>query len=132
MKERGPIFYDGGGGVRWRRQRAGSWKFSGALLTLLLAVFFSSISRLAVELPCWPAFPIPARSIARSNSRRLRKLFPAVKGGAAASRNLGKVPASYDPLRAGYYVSWDSNSLASLKRHYKDLDVLIPRAGCMP
>ena len=40
--------------------------------------------------------------------------------------NLGNVPASYDPLRAAFFVSWDSNSLASLKRHYKDLDVLIP------
>jgi hypothetical protein len=40
--------------------------------------------------------------------------------------NLGKVPASYDPLRAAFYVSWDANSLASLKKHYKDIDLLMP------
>jgi cellulose synthase/poly-beta-1,6-N-acetylglucosamine synthase-like glycosyltransferase/peptidoglycan/xylan/chitin deacetylase (PgdA/CDA1 family) len=40
--------------------------------------------------------------------------------------NIGAVPASYDPLRAAFYVSWDPNSLASLSKHYKDIDLLIP------
>jgi cellulose synthase/poly-beta-1,6-N-acetylglucosamine synthase-like glycosyltransferase/peptidoglycan/xylan/chitin deacetylase (PgdA/CDA1 family) len=40
--------------------------------------------------------------------------------------NIGTVPASYDPLRAAFFVSWDPNSLASLKKHYKDIDLLIP------
>jgi len=40
--------------------------------------------------------------------------------------NIGTVPASYDPLRAAFFVSWDANSLASLKKHYKDIDLLIP------
>src|SRR6202008_2032780 len=39
---------------------------------------------------------------------------------------IGKVPAKYDPLRAAFFVSCDPNSLASLKKHYKDLDLLIP------
>ncbi|PYU64865.1 MAG: hypothetical protein DMG56_05145, partial [Acidobacteria bacterium] len=28
--------------------------------------------------------------------------------------------------RAAFFVSWDPNSLASLKKHYKDIDLLIP------
>jgi len=39
---------------------------------------------------------------------------------------IGQVPAGYDPLRAAFFVSWDANSLASLKKHYKDLDLLMP------
>jgi cellulose synthase/poly-beta-1,6-N-acetylglucosamine synthase-like glycosyltransferase/spore germination protein YaaH/peptidoglycan/xylan/chitin deacetylase (PgdA/CDA1 family) len=34
-------------------------------------------------------------------------------------------PASYDPLRAAFYVSYDATSLASLQQHYRDIDVLI-------
>ncbi|MBI3404120.1 MAG: glycosyltransferase [Acidobacteria bacterium] len=41
---------------------------------------------------------------------------------------LGTVPSTYDPLRAAFYVSWDPNSLASLQKHYRDLDLLIPEA----
>ena len=40
--------------------------------------------------------------------------------------NIGKIPASYDPLRAAFYVSYDANSLATLKKHYKDLDLVVP------
>jgi len=40
--------------------------------------------------------------------------------------NIGKLPATYDPVRAAFFVSWDPNSLASLKKHYKDIDLLIP------
>ena len=45
--------------------------------------------------------------------------------------NIGQVPAAYDPLRAAFFVSWDPNSLASLKKHYrddklKDIDLLMP------
>jgi len=36
---------------------------------------------------------------------------------------------SYDPVRAAFFVSWDPNSLASLKKHYKDIDLLIPRTA---
>ena len=31
----------------------------------------------------------------------------------------------YDPLRAAFYVNWDSNSLASLQLHYHDIHLLI-------
>src|SRR5205807_9157246 len=30
------------------------------------------------------------------------------------------------PVRASFLVSWEPNSLASLKKHYKDIDLLIP------
>jgi hypothetical protein len=40
--------------------------------------------------------------------------------------NIGRIPATYDPLRAAFYVSYDANSLATLKKHYKDLDLVVP------
>jgi cellulose synthase/poly-beta-1,6-N-acetylglucosamine synthase-like glycosyltransferase/spore germination protein YaaH/peptidoglycan/xylan/chitin deacetylase (PgdA/CDA1 family) len=41
---------------------------------------------------------------------------------------LGYIPQNYDPLRAAFYVKYDSTSLASLQAHYHDLDLLIPEA----
>ena len=41
---------------------------------------------------------------------------------------LGKLPQNYDPLRAAFYVADDPTSLASLKLHYHDIDLLIPEA----
>jgi peptidoglycan-N-acetylglucosamine deacetylase len=122
MKERGPIFYDAER-VRWRRTRR-FMEISGALLTLLLAYFFVNIAA-SVELP---AGLLPdTRPIYRAlKLKSTPKPPPGREGRKRRVANLGKVPASYDPIRAAYYVSWDSNSLASLKRHYKDLDVLIP------
>src|SRR6266851_2354933 len=98
MKERRPIFYDAER-VRWRRTRR-VLEISGLLLTLLLTYFFVTIA-VSVE--------VPARE---GRHRRIS--------------NIGTVPASYDPLRAAFYVSWDAASFASLKKHYKDIDVLIP------
>jgi cellulose synthase/poly-beta-1,6-N-acetylglucosamine synthase-like glycosyltransferase/peptidoglycan/xylan/chitin deacetylase (PgdA/CDA1 family)/spore germination protein YaaH len=122
MKERGPIFYDAER-VRWRRTRR-FMEISGALLTLLLAYFFVNIAA-SIELP---AGLLPdSRPIYHAlKIKNAPKLLPVREGRRRRVANLGKVPASYDPLRAAFYVSWDSNSLASLKRHYKDLDVLIP------
>jgi cellulose synthase/poly-beta-1,6-N-acetylglucosamine synthase-like glycosyltransferase/peptidoglycan/xylan/chitin deacetylase (PgdA/CDA1 family)/spore germination protein YaaH len=122
MKERGPIFYDAER-VRWRRTRR-VLEVSGALLTLLLAYFFVSIAA-SVELP---AGLLPdTRPVYRALKLRSRpKLVPVREGRRRRIANIGTVPASYDPLRAAFFVSWDPNSLASLKKHYKDLDVLIP------
>ncbi|HXC88375.1 MAG TPA: hypothetical protein VNU23_11345, partial [Candidatus Cybelea sp.] len=122
MKERGPIFYDAER-ARWRRTRR-VMEVTGALLTLLLAYFFVTIV-VSVELPAGllpeikPAFhalktAVKKKSVAVREGRRRRVA------------NIGKVPESYDPLRAAFYVSWDANSLASLKKHYKDIDLLIP------
>ncbi len=122
MKERGPIFYDAER-VRWRRTRR-VMEVTGALLTLLLAYFFVNIAA-SVELP---AGLLPdTRPIYRAlKIKPNAKAIPVREGRRRRVANLGKVPASYDPLRAAFYVSWDSNSLASLKRQYKDLDLLIP------
>ena len=36
------------------------------------------------------------------------------------------MPATYDPVRAAFYVSWDPTSLAALQQHFRDIDLLIP------
>ena len=110
MKERGPIFYDAQR-ARWRRTRR-VMEITGALLTLLLAYFFVTIV-VSVELPAGllpeikPAFHALKTSV---------KKKPAVgrEGRHRRVANIGKIPESYDPLRAAFYVSWDANSLASL------------------
>src|SRR5215475_7236616 len=124
MKERSPIFYDAEK-VRWRRTRR-VMELSGALLTLLLVYFFLNIAA-SVELPA------ALVSDARSNYYRALKTKKNGKpvlpreGRHRRVANLGKpVPATYDPLRAAFYVSYDANSLASLRKHYKDLDLVIP------
>src|SRR6266436_2690192 len=120
MKERGPIFYDAER-VRWRRTRR-VMEISGVLLTLLLAYFFVTIA-VSVELP---AELLPDAKPAYRALKSKKKTVPAREGRHRRVANIGSVPASYDPLRAAFFVSWDANSLASLKKHYKDIDLLIP------
>jgi cellulose synthase/poly-beta-1,6-N-acetylglucosamine synthase-like glycosyltransferase/spore germination protein YaaH/peptidoglycan/xylan/chitin deacetylase (PgdA/CDA1 family) len=120
MKERRPIFYDAER-VRWRRTRR-VLEISGALLTLLLAYFFVTIV-VSVELP---AGLLPDTPRAYRALKIKSKKVPAREGRHRRISNIGTVPASYDPLRAAFYVSWDAASFASLKKHYKDIDVLIP------
>ncbi len=122
MKERGPIFYDAER-ARWRRTRR-VLEITGALLTLLLAYFFVTIV-VSVELP---AGLLPAIKPAFHALKTAVKKKPvaAREGRHRRVANIGKVPETYDPLRAAFYVSWDANSLASLKKHYKDIDLLIP------
>ncbi len=121
MKERGPIFYDAER-ARWRRTRR-VIEITGALLTLLLAYFFVSIIA-SVELP---GGLLPNIKPAFHALKSRKKKPPLVREGRKRRvANIGKIPLSYDPLRAAFYVSWDANSLASLKQHYKDLDLLIP------
>src|SRR5882724_883883 len=120
MKERRPIFYDAER-VRWRRTRR-VLEISGILLTLLLAYFFITIA-VSVELP---AGLLPdTRPTYRALKSKIKKV-PAREGRHRRISNIGTVPASYDPLRAAFFVSWDAASFASLKKHYKDIDVLIP------
>src|SRR6266480_1134358 len=120
MKERGPIFYDAER-VRWGRTRR-VMEITGALLTLLLAYFFVTIA-ISVELP---AGLLPDTKPAYRALKSKKKPVPAREGQHRRIANIGTVPASYDPLRAAFFVSWDANSLASLKKHYKDIDLLIP------
>jgi cellulose synthase/poly-beta-1,6-N-acetylglucosamine synthase-like glycosyltransferase/peptidoglycan/xylan/chitin deacetylase (PgdA/CDA1 family)/spore germination protein YaaH len=122
MKERGPIFYDAER-VRWRRTRR-IMEISGVLLTLLLAYFFVTVA-VSVELPVgWLPNTRPIYRAFHPKSKP--KTVSTREGRRRRLANLGTVPASYDPLRVGFYVSDDSTSLASLKRHYKDLDLLVP------
>jgi cellulose synthase/poly-beta-1,6-N-acetylglucosamine synthase-like glycosyltransferase/peptidoglycan/xylan/chitin deacetylase (PgdA/CDA1 family) len=121
MKERKPIFYDSEK-VRWRRTRR-VLEVSGALLTLLLVYFFVTIAG-SVELPS--SLLPDTRPAYHSLKKKVLKPVVFRQGRHARVANIGQVPASYDPLRAAFFVSWDPNSLASLKKHYKDIDLLIP------
>jgi cellulose synthase/poly-beta-1,6-N-acetylglucosamine synthase-like glycosyltransferase/peptidoglycan/xylan/chitin deacetylase (PgdA/CDA1 family)/spore germination protein YaaH len=121
MKERKPIFYDSEK-VRWRRTRR-VLEVSGALLTLLLVYFFFTIAG-SVELPS--ALLPDTRSGYHSIKRKLLKPVAYREGRKTRVANIGQVPSTYDPLRAAFFVSWDPNSLASLKKHYKDIDLLMP------
>jgi spore germination protein YaaH len=119
MKERKPIFYDAQR-VRWRLTRR-IMEISGVLLTALLAYFFVSVA-ISVELPS---------GLLLDNKRgyhavKAKPKKPVREGRKRRVANIGKIPAGYEPVRAGFFVSWDPNSLATLKKHYKDLDLLIP------
>src|SRR5271169_2950940 len=120
MKERGPIFYDAER-VRWRRTRR-VMEISGVLLTLLLAYFFVTIA-ISVELP---SGLLPDTKPGYHPLKAKKKVVAVREGRHRRVANIGTVPASYDPVRAAFYVSWDPNSIASLKKHYKDIDLLIP------
>src|SRR5215470_11282733 len=124
MKERSPIFYDAQR-VRWRRTRR-VMEVSGALLTLLLVYFFFNMAA-SVELPA-ALVPDSRSSYYRALKAKQKNAKLSIREGRHRRvANLGKpVPASYDPLRAGFYVSYDANSLATLKKHYKDLDLVVP------
>ena len=121
MKERKPIFYDSEK-VRWRRTRR-ILEVSGGLLTLLLIYFFLTIAG-SVELPA--ALLPDTRPIYHSIKKKQLKPVVQREGRHKRVANIGQAPAKYDPLRAAFFVSWDPNSLASLKKHYKDIDLLMP------
>ena len=121
MKERKPIFYDAEK-VRWRRTRR-ILELSGAALTLLLVYFFLTIAG-SVELPS--SLLPDTRPVYRPVKKKLLKSVSLREGRRKRVANIGQVPAAYDALRAAFFVSWDPNSLASLKKHYKDIDLLMP------
>ena len=121
MKERKPIFYDAEK-VRWRFTRR-VLEISGALLTLLLVYFFITVAG-SVELPS--SLLPDTRPTYHSAKRKNLKLVSLREGRHLRVARIGQIPANYDPLRAAFFVSWDPNSLASLKKHYKDLDLLMP------
>jgi cellulose synthase/poly-beta-1,6-N-acetylglucosamine synthase-like glycosyltransferase/peptidoglycan/xylan/chitin deacetylase (PgdA/CDA1 family) len=121
MKERKPIFYDAEK-VRWRRTRR-ILEVSGVLLTLLLVYFFVTVAG-SVELPS--ALLPDTRPAYHSAKKKNVKVVTAREGRHRRVARIGQIPEGYDPLRAAFFVSWDANSLASLKKHYKDLDLLMP------
>src|SRR5437870_6410202 len=116
MKERAPIFYDAER-VRWRHTRR-VLEISGALLTLLLVYFFITIA-VSVDLP---AGLLPDTKLGYHALKTKKRTQPVREGRRRRVANIGTVPASYDPVRAAFFVSWDPNSLASLKKHYREFD----------
>ena len=121
MKERKPIFYDAEK-VRWRRTRR-ILEISGALLTLLLVYFFVTVAG-SVEMPS--SLLPDTRPVYHSVKKKNLRSVVLREGRHTRVARIGKVRETYDALRAAFFVSWDPNSLASLKKHYKDLDLLIP------
>jgi cellulose synthase/poly-beta-1,6-N-acetylglucosamine synthase-like glycosyltransferase/peptidoglycan/xylan/chitin deacetylase (PgdA/CDA1 family) len=89
---------------------------------VLLAYFFVTIA-VSVELP---AGLLPDTKPKYQALKSKKKPVATREGRHRRVANIGTVPASYDPLRAAFFVSWDPYSLASLKKHYKDIDLLIP------
>ncbi len=121
MKERKPIFYDAEK-VRWRWTRR-ALEVGGVLATLLLVYFFITVAK-SVELP---SSLLPDTRPAYHSVKKKNPHPVALREGRHKRvANIGQVPAAYDPLRAAFFVSWDPNSLASLKKHYKDIDLLMP------
>src|SRR5690348_1925371 len=127
MPERKPIFYDQER-RRWRRARL-ALEISGGIFTAVLIVFLLNL----VRNPNLPDIlhpdlhaglhPVPARPKGKPARQGRRR-----KVAAMGKIPQNKIPQNYDPLRAAFYVGWDANSLASLKLHYKDIDVLIPES----
>jgi cellulose synthase/poly-beta-1,6-N-acetylglucosamine synthase-like glycosyltransferase/peptidoglycan/xylan/chitin deacetylase (PgdA/CDA1 family) len=121
MKERKPIFYDAEK-VRWRRTRR-ILEISGVLLTLLLVYFFVTVAG-SVELPS--SLLPDTRPAYHAAKKKNVKPVNVREGRHRRVARIGQIPQGYDPLRAAFFVSWDANSLATLKKHYKDLDLLMP------
>jgi len=122
MPEGKPIFYDQER-RRWRRTRL-VLEVGGALFTVVLVIFLLNVVR-NPELPDLLRPDTHAGLHAVRFRTKARPVRPGRKRRVAA---LGYIPENYDPLRAAFYVKYDSTSLASLQAHYHDLDLLIPEA----
>ena len=122
MKPRKPIFYDEQR-QRWRRTSR-VLEICGALFTLLVAIFFVSIL-ISPRLP-EPLLPTNRNELHPVLEKTKARAVPKRAGRHQRIAALGQMPATYDPLRAAFYVSWDPTSLAALQQHYRDIDVLIP------
>ena len=124
MENPQPVFYDEQQ-RRWHRTRR-VLEISGAILTLLLFTFFFT----AIQKADLPQLLLPETKPALHaiRDRHRDKTSKRRPGSRRRVASLGKVPENYEPLRAGFYVSWDRTSLASLEDHYRSLDLLIPEA----
>ena len=138
----GPVFLDRTG-RRWPRVRRVA-TFIGIITTLLL-LSLAAIVLLAP--PVLPAFNPASSSVTprfvgkRQNRMRRSKrgeLYAALQvqrtarsirdAAAAIERQLSGAPSTRQ-IRAGFYVWWADNSLASLRRNYDDLDWIISEWG---
>jgi peptidoglycan-N-acetylglucosamine deacetylase len=138
----GPVFLDRTG-RRWPRVRRIAIIF-GVLSTLLL---LSLTAIVLVVPPVLPAFRPTSSSVAprfvgpRQNRRRRSKrseLYAALQvqrtarsirlAAAAIERQLSGTPSA-GQIRAGFYVWWADNSLASFRRNHDDLDWVVSEWG---
>ncbi|MGD0906480.1 MAG: glycosyltransferase [Candidatus Acidiferrales bacterium] len=122
MKPRKPIFYDEQR-RRWRRTSR-VLEISGAIFTLLVITFFVSIL-ISPRLP-EPLLPTNRNALHPVYEKTKAKITLKRSGRHRRIESLGQIPATYDPLRAAFYVSWDPTSLAALQQHFHDIDLLIP------
>jgi cellulose synthase/poly-beta-1,6-N-acetylglucosamine synthase-like glycosyltransferase/peptidoglycan/xylan/chitin deacetylase (PgdA/CDA1 family)/spore germination protein YaaH len=137
-----PVFLDRTG-RRWPRVRRFA-TIIGALSTLLL-LSLAAIVLLAP--PVLPKFNPASSSVAprfvgkRANRKRRAKrgeLYAAlqvqrtersIRSAAAAIEREFSGPPSSRQIRAGFYVWWADNSLASFRRNYDDLDWIVSEWG---
>src|SRR6266853_3149692 len=122
MKQRKPIFYDEQR-RRWRRTSR-ILEISGALFTLL-AITFLIIVLVSPRLPV-PLLPMNRSALHPVREKTRTKITLKRTGRQRRVESLGQMPATYDPVRAAFYVSWDPTSLAALQQHFHDIDLLIP------
>src|ERR1700733_14227614 len=102
MKPRKPIFYDEQR-RRWRRTSR-VLEICGAFFTFLVIIFFISVlvSPRLPE-PLLPTSPNKLHPVVEKVKARLVHRRP---GRHRRVKALGEMPATYDPLRAAFYVSW--------------------------
>src|ERR1700722_6715021 len=122
MKPRKPIFYDAQR-RRWRRTSR-ILEVCGALFTLLSVMFLINVL-VSPRLP-EPLLPTTRSPLHPVREKTRTKITLKRTGRQRRIEALGQMPATYDPLRAAFYVSWDPTSLAALQQHFRDIDVLIP------
>src|SRR6202043_2448911 len=108
---------------RWRRTSR-FLEISGALFTLLAITFLINV----LVSPRLPAPLLPTNRMALHPVREKTRAKITLKrtGRLRRVESLGQMPATYDPLRAAFYVSWDPTSLAALQQHFREIDLLIP------
>ncbi len=122
VKQSKPIFYDEKR-RRWFFTRR-ALEISGAIVTLLLLTFFVSIIRtvslpnLVLQTTIGARRPVQSKPPLKKATGR-----PGRRHRVAA---LGQVPAKYDVIRAAFYIDSDARAVASIKTHYKDLDLIFP------
>ena len=122
MKPRKPIFYDEQH-RRWRRTSR-ILEISGALFTLLAITFLINVL-VSPRLP-EPLLPTNRSQLHPVREKTRQKITLKRTGRLRRVESLGQMPATYDPVRAAFYVSWDPTSLAALQQHFRDIDLLIP------
>ena len=118
MSDARPVFFDATG----QRNR-----WSKRVVAALLALIIGSAIGLALTILAVPAgsaiHPLGERSQARPLVEQVARLRRTGRGWLLPAR---RGASSTKPLSVGFYVPWDPDSLASLKRHIDDIDWVVP------